>query len=96
LQIGGIRVARAYHHPDIDLAAEFEPAARMDLFPLTPLERRIADIRLVLWVGGRRVGAEQCAGCCDVLGAIGAGEEPVVADAVTAPAIAQKTSFSMR
>ena len=43
------------------------------------------DIRLLLWVGGRRVGAEQCAGCCDVVGAVGVGEEPVVADAVEAP-----------
>jgi len=29
---------------DIDLAAEFEPAARMDLFRLTVLERRIAEL----------------------------------------------------
>jgi uncharacterized protein len=34
---------------DIDLAAEFDPAARMDLFRLTALERRIAEIL------GRRV-----------------------------------------
>jgi hypothetical protein len=36
------------------------------------------DIWLLLRVGGRRVGAEQCAGCCDVLGAVGVGEEPIV------------------
>jgi uncharacterized protein len=29
---------------DIDLAAEFEPAARMDLLQLTALERRIAQL----------------------------------------------------
>src|SRR5690348_6334743 len=29
---------------DIDLAAEFDPAARMDLLRLTALERRIAEI----------------------------------------------------
>jgi uncharacterized protein len=29
---------------DIDLAAEFDPAARMDLLQLTALERRIADL----------------------------------------------------
>ena len=29
---------------DIDLAAEFEPAARMDLLKLTALERRIAEL----------------------------------------------------
>ena len=34
---------------DIDLAAEFGPAVRMDLFRLTALERRIAEIL------GRRV-----------------------------------------
>jgi uncharacterized protein len=34
---------------DIDLAAEFDPAVRMDLFRLTALERRIAEIL------GRRV-----------------------------------------
>ena len=43
-----------------------------------------AVIRLLLRVGGRRVGAEQCAGYCDVRGAVGVGEEPVVADAVEA------------
>jgi predicted nucleotidyltransferase len=34
---------------DVDLAAEFDPAARMDLFRLTALERRIPEIL------GRRV-----------------------------------------
>ena len=34
---------------DIDLVAEFDPAARMDLFRLTALERRITEIL------GRRV-----------------------------------------
>jgi predicted nucleotidyltransferase len=34
---------------DVDLAVEFDPAARMDLFRLTALERRIAEIL------GRRV-----------------------------------------
>ncbi len=34
---------------DIDLAAEFDPAARMDLFRLTALERRVTKIL------GRRV-----------------------------------------
>jgi uncharacterized protein len=29
---------------DIDLAAEFDPAARMDLLQLTALERRIAEL----------------------------------------------------
>ena len=29
---------------DVDLAAEFEPSARMDLFQLTALERRIGEI----------------------------------------------------
>ena len=29
---------------DVDLAVEFDPAARMDLFRLTGLERRIAEI----------------------------------------------------
>jgi len=34
---------------DIDLAAEFDPAARMDLFRLTTLERRLSELL------GRRV-----------------------------------------
>ena len=34
---------------DVDIAAEFDPAARMDLFRLTALERRITEIL------GRRV-----------------------------------------
>jgi uncharacterized protein len=29
---------------DVDLAAEFDPAARMDLLQLTALERRIAEL----------------------------------------------------
>lgn len=29
---------------DVDLAAEFDPAARMDLFRLVALERRIAEL----------------------------------------------------
>jgi predicted nucleotidyltransferase len=29
---------------DVDLAAEFDPGARMDLFRLTALERRIAEL----------------------------------------------------
>ena len=29
---------------DVDLAAEFDPSARMDLFRLTALERRIEEI----------------------------------------------------
>ena len=39
-------VARGDADPDsdIDLVAEFDPAARMDLFQLTALERRIAEI----------------------------------------------------
>ncbi len=42
------------------------------------------DIRLLLRVGGRRSDVEECAGCRDVLGAVGVGKEPVVADAVEA------------
>jgi uncharacterized protein len=34
---------------DVDLAVEFDPAARMDLFRLTALERRIVEVL------GRRV-----------------------------------------
>jgi hypothetical protein len=40
------------------------------------------DIRLLLRVGSRRSDVEECTGCRDVLGAVGVGEEPVVADAV--------------
>ena len=36
------------------------------------------DIRLLLRLDSRRVDAEQCAGRCDALGAVGAGQEPVV------------------
>ena len=42
------------------------------------------DIRLLLWVGGRLGGIEERAGRRDVVGAVGVGEEPVVADAVEA------------
>ena len=41
-------------------------------------------IRLLLWVGGRRGDIAECAGRRDVLGAVGVGKEPVVADAVEA------------
>src|SRR5271169_6590251 len=41
------------------------------------------DCRL-LRVGGRRVGADQCPGRRNVVGAVGVGEEPVVVDAVEA------------
>jgi hypothetical protein len=37
-----------------------------------------------LRVGGGRSDVEECAGCRDVLGAVGVGKEPVVADAVEA------------
>ena len=48
--------------------------------------RRVrCDIRLLSRLDSRRVGAEQCAGRCDALGAVGAGQEPVVADAMEAP-----------
>ena len=39
---------------------------------------------MLLWVGGRCGDIEECAGRRDVVGAVGAGEEPVVADAVEA------------
>ncbi len=42
------------------------------------------DVALHLRVGGRRVVVEKNAGCRDVVGAAGAGKEPVVADAVEA------------
>ena len=40
------RVARGETeaNSDIDLAAEFDPAARMDLLQLSALERRIAEL----------------------------------------------------
>src|SRR6516164_7576122 len=41
------------------------------------------DIRLLWWVS-RRDDMEQCAGCRDVLRAVGVGKEPIVADAVEA------------
>ncbi len=39
-------VARGDEHADsdVDLAAEFDPGARMDLFRLAALERRVAEI----------------------------------------------------
>src|SRR6516162_2529503 len=41
------------------------------------------DIWLLWWVS-RRDDMEQCAGCRDVLSAVGVGKEPIVADAVEA------------
>src|SRR5580700_122132 len=47
--------------------------------------RRIrGNIRLLLRVADRRSDPEKCASRCDVVGTIGAGEEPIVADAVEA------------
>ena len=46
---GSIARGDAEAASDVDLAAEFDPAARMDLFRLTALERRLGDIL------GRRV-----------------------------------------
>jgi predicted nucleotidyltransferase len=46
---GSVARGDAAARSDVDLAAEFDPAARMDLFRLTALERRLADIL------GRRV-----------------------------------------
>lgn len=46
---GSVARGNAEAGSDIDLAAEFEPAAHMDLFRLTALERRISEIL------GRRV-----------------------------------------
>ena len=40
------------------------------------------DIRRLLRVGGRRSDAEECAGRRDALSAVGAGQEPVVANAM--------------
>jgi hypothetical protein len=40
-------------------------------------------VRRLLRLDGRRVGGEQPAGFCDVPGAVGVGEEPVMADAVS-------------
>src|SRR5436190_24219422 len=42
------------------------------------------DVRLLLRVDGRRGDIEESTGRCDVLGAVGGGKEPVVADAVSA------------
>ena len=41
---GSIARGDAETGSDIDLAVEFDPAARMDLFRLTALERRIEEI----------------------------------------------------
>jgi hypothetical protein len=41
---GSVARGEAAADSDIDLAVEFEPAARIDLFRLGALERRIADL----------------------------------------------------
>ena len=41
---GSIARGDAEAASDVDLAAEFDPAARMDLFRLTALERRLGNI----------------------------------------------------
>jgi uncharacterized protein len=41
---GSVARGEAETGSDIDLAAEFEPIARMDLLQLTALERRIAEL----------------------------------------------------
>jgi hypothetical protein len=41
---GSVARGDAEASSDVDLAAEFDPAVRMDLFRLTALERRIAEI----------------------------------------------------
>lgn len=41
---GSVARGDAEANSDIDLAVEFDPAARMDLFRLAALERRIAEI----------------------------------------------------
>jgi predicted nucleotidyltransferase len=46
---GSVARGEATAASDIDLAAEFDPAANMDLFRLTALERRLGEIL------GRRV-----------------------------------------
>lgn len=46
---GSVARGDAVEASDIDLAAEFDPAARMDLFRLTALERRLGEML------GRRV-----------------------------------------
>ena len=73
------RLAAAREHLDHDHAGAATRAwARQHAWRI----RR--DIPLLLWVGGRRVGAEQSAGFCDVVGAVGVGEEPIMADAMAA------------
>jgi predicted nucleotidyltransferase len=46
---GSVARGEAATDSDVDLAVEFDPAARMDLFRLTALERRLGEIL------GRRV-----------------------------------------
>lgn len=41
---GSVARGDAAADSDVDLAAEFDPAARMDLFRLTALERRLGEI----------------------------------------------------
>jgi predicted nucleotidyltransferase len=41
---GSVARGEAHADSDIDLVAEFDPRARMDLFRLTALERRISDL----------------------------------------------------
>jgi predicted nucleotidyltransferase len=41
---GSVARGQAGADSDIDLAAEFEPAARMDLFRLTALERHLGEL----------------------------------------------------
>jgi predicted nucleotidyltransferase len=42
--LGSVARGETESDSDIDLAAEFDPAARMDLLQLTALERRIAEL----------------------------------------------------
>lgn len=41
---GSVARGDAAANSDVDLAAELDPGARMDLFRLTALERRLADL----------------------------------------------------
>ncbi len=41
---GSVARGDAEQTSDVDLAADFDPAVRMDLFRLTALERRVAEI----------------------------------------------------
>src|SRR5258707_15768967 len=86
------RLAAACEHLDHDHAAAAARAwARQHTW------RVRGDIRLLLRVAGRRSDVEECAGCRDVLGAVGVGEEPVVADAVEALGqhVHQETSYEL-